>query len=139
MPDVAKTAYDMISGMKPELRPGVFLFVTTDDMTLAAALTPGAIAIFKEDEGLSMIVPVALAEKAGLATNAPMRWITLNVYSSLEAVGLTAAVSNALADQAIPCNMVAAFHHDHVFVPADLCGRAMEVLTALQEKTAKDG
>ena len=69
--------------------------------------------------------------------NHPMCCITLNVYSSLEGVGLTAAVSNALRENAIPCNMVAAFHHDHVFVPSKMCDQAMEVLTSLQKQAAK--
>ncbi len=68
-----------------------------------------------------------------------MRCITLNVYSSLAGVGLTAAVSSALGDNEIPCNMVAAFHHDHVFLPSGLCDCAMEVLTALQHEAAKQG
>jgi hypothetical protein len=62
----------------------------------------------------------------------PMRRIVLEVFSSLEGVGLTAAVASALSTHAIPCNMVAAFHHDHVFVPSDKAELAMEVLKGLQ-------
>jgi hypothetical protein len=69
----------------------------------------------------------------------PMRCITLNVFSSLEGVGLTAAVSTALGDNGIPCNMVAAFHHDHVFLPSEMCGQAMEILLSLQNQAAKHG
>jgi hypothetical protein len=65
-----------------------------------------------------------------------MRCITLNVYSSLERVGLTAAVAQALADESIACNMVAAYHHDHAFVPASDADRAMAVLTALQSSAS---
>ena len=61
-----------------------------------------------------------------------MRCITLNVYSSLEGVGLTAAVATALAENGIACNMVAAFHHDHAFVPDALSQKAMQVLKELQ-------
>ena len=84
-----------------------------------------------------MIIPIELAEKSNLNADHPMRCITLNVYSSLEGVGLTAAVSTALGDNSIPCNMVAGFHHDHVFVPSEMCDRAMEVLTSLQKQAAK--
>ena len=83
-----------------------------------------------------MLIPFELAEKTKLNVDHPMRCITLNVYSSLEGAGLTAAVSTALGNNAIPCNMVAAFHHDHVFVPSEMCGQAMEVLTSLQKQAA---
>ena len=137
MPEVARTAYEMISGMTPVVRPGIYVFISTDDPALFASLSSQAISTFKEEEGVSMLIPVELAEKTKLNVDHPMRCITLNVYSSLEGVGLTAAVSTALGDNAIPCNMVAAFHHDHVFVPSEMCDQAMEVLTSLQKQAAK--
>jgi len=139
MTEISRTAHDMISKMTPTLRPGVFAFVTTTDDAQAAVLEPEAIASFKEDEGVSLIVPAALAAARGLETDQPMCCITLNVYSSLEGVGLTAAVSAALGAKGIPCNMVAAYHHDHAFVPADRAEEAMQVLRALQARTAKGG
>jgi hypothetical protein len=45
---------------------------------------------------------------------------------------LTAAVSGELARQNIPCNMVAAYHHDHVFVPSAMAERALQALSAMQ-------
>jgi hypothetical protein len=138
MPEVARTAYDMISRMTPELRLGSFVFVTTNDSALAASLSSKAISVFKEDEGTSMILPVELAAESMLNLDHPMRCITLNVFSSLKGVGLTAAVSTALGNNDIPCNMVAAFHHDHVFVPSEMCDRAMEILVSLQNRAAKE-
>ena len=137
MPEVSQTAYDMISNMTPKVRPGAFVFVTFTDPAVAAPYQGEAISTFREAEGMSMILPVALAEMAGFDADHPMRCITLNVYSSLDGVGLTAAVSGALGDQGIPCNMVAAYHHDHVFVPSELCDQAMQVLTALQSRVAE--
>jgi hypothetical protein len=55
------------------------------------------------------------------------------VASDLDAVGLTAVVATALAGQGIPANVVAGFHHDHVFVPVDRGAAAMRVLAALSE------
>ena len=119
MTKVAHTAHDMISAMTPSLKPGVFVFITIADPALIKALSPAAISTFKEEEGMSLLVPIETAEESGIEIDHPMRCITLNVYSSLEGVGLTAAVSTALGDAGIPCNMVAASHHDHVFVPSD--------------------
>ncbi|MCG6904236.1 MAG: ACT domain-containing protein [Rhodobacter sp.] len=137
MPDVAGTAYEMISGMTPVVQPGLFVFITTGDPALVASLSCDAISTFREQEGLSMLIPLELARKSMLDVDSPMRWIALDVFSSLHGVGLTAAVSSALGEHGIPCNMVAAFHHDHVFVPAEMCDRAMGVLTALQNQAAR--
>ncbi len=57
--------------------------------------------------------------------------ITLNVHSALEAVGLTAAVATALTREGISANVVAAYYHDHIFVPEVDAERALEALRAL--------
>jgi hypothetical protein len=57
--------------------------------------------------------------------------ITLGIESSLEAVGLTARVGTALAERGIGANMIAACHHDHVFVPWERREEAMAALEAL--------
>lgn len=137
MPEISRTAYDMVSNMTPELRAGAFVFVTFEEPGRGAGFIPEALSTFREKEGLSMILPVGLAERSGLNTDQPMRCITLNVFSALDGVGLTPAVSGALGEQGIPCNMVAGFHHDHVFVPSDMCDRALQVLNALQNRVAE--
>lgn len=134
MPKVAHTAYDMIAGMTPTLMQGVFVFTTTGDPDLIKLLWPQAISTFREEEGMSLLLPIEVAENSNLTLDHPMRCITLNVYSSLEGVGLTAAVSTALGDAGIPCNIIAAFHHDHVFVPSDMNQKALDVLSDLQSK-----
>lgn len=87
---------------------------------------------FAEAEGTTLILDRRQAEAAGLPDDPPMAWITLTVHSSLEAVGLTATVSNALAQANIGCNMVAAYYHDHIFVPD--AGAAFALLTALSDQ-----
>lgn len=108
---------EMIMGMMPEIQPGRFVYVVSEDPKLVKA----AIATFRESEGQSLIIPV---EAFPGEITPVMKQITLTVYSSLEGVGLTAAVSEALTEAAIPCNVVAAFHHDHIFVPEDQAGAA---------------
>jgi len=54
------------------------------------------------------------------------------VHSSLLAVGLTAAVSGLLAQHNISANLIAAYHHDHVLVPAERAEESMKLLLLLQ-------
>jgi hypothetical protein len=66
----------------------------------------------------------------------PFARITLTVHSALEGVGLTAAVSGALAEQGIACNVVAGFHHDHLFVPWERREEALGVLRKVARPAA---
>ena len=125
----------MIAGMAPVLQPGRFVFCTTDDPQLAARAMADAVAMYRESAGVSLVLPEKAADLHGFETTLPMACITLSVQSSLEGIGLTATVSAALTEAGIPCNMVAAFHHDHVFVPED---RAAEAVAVLRER-AKAG
>ena len=115
----------MIDGMDPVLMPGTWAFVTDPRPDLPTLAT------IVEDEGLSAIVPVQDGPDGAL----PMRRITLRVHSALDGVGLTAAVSGALADVGIACNMVAGHHHDHAFVPEADAERALGILRALSGRT----
>ncbi|SLN20478.1 ACT domain protein [Roseivivax jejudonensis] len=119
----------MIRGMQPALGPGEWIFAGSDDPGLMAQ----ALATFREDEGLSLILPLEVARAAGLDTALPMRRIVLQVNSALDGIGLTAAVSTALTEAGIACNVVAALCHDHVFVPAADAERAHAVLTDLAD------
>jgi len=88
----------------------------------------GAVMQFKEREGWTHIVPAhRSADKA-----ARFVWLELSVHSDLNAVGFLAVISNALADAGIPCNAVAAFHHDHIFVPENMAQKAITRLKALK-------
>ena len=128
----------MIAGMNPALMPGLFQFCTVSDPAQIAAALPDALGTFHEVEGLSLILPEAAARALGLPLAGGLRQITLQVLSSLEGVGLTAAVASELAGHGIACNMVAAYHHDHAFVPAADAQRAVGLLRALADKTAQD-
>lgn len=58
------------------------------------------------------------------------------MHSSLEAVGLTAAVAARLAEPGISANVVAGFFHDHVFVPWARREEAVEALWGLAAERA---
>jgi len=90
-----------------------------------------AFARIEEDEGTTLVLPEAVARQHGLAHEAPSRRIELRVHSDLAAVGLTAALSRALAADGISANVVAAFHHDHVLVPAADAEAARDTLREL--------
>ncbi|MBP7973196.1 MAG: ACT domain-containing protein [Candidatus Nanopelagicales bacterium] len=125
----------MISGMAPVLRAGRYVFVSVPG-PVPEGLEP--IMTFREDEGLTLILPQQEADQADLGYNLVLAWITLRVHSSLEGVGLTAAVSSALAESEISCNVVAAAFHDHLFVPADRADQAVRVLVQLAGATPAD-
>jgi hypothetical protein len=78
-----------------------------------------ALGWFREREGVSLILERSTAATLGFDVSLPVRRIVLQVHSALDGVGLTAAVSAALCAEAIPCNVVAAYHHDHIFVPSE--------------------
>ena len=122
----------MIANLRPRLEPGDWVFCTTPDPALALASQSAALGLFREAEGVSLILPRQAAETLGFPVGLPMRRIVLSVHSALDGVGLTVAVAGALATEAIPCNVVAAFHHDHVFVPADKADQALATLVRLQ-------
>ena len=116
--------------MGPRLNDGVYVFLSLPPSTNIGELDP--IATFREDESLSVIVEERRAQAAGLPILFRAAWITLTVNSDLSAVGLTAALSGALADKGIGCNIIAAANHDHLFVPVELAGSAMAALEELQ-------
>jgi hypothetical protein len=134
MSDVVRETSRMLEGMDPVLVEGEFIFCTTDNAEIAARGATMALGLFRETEGIALILARADAVSLGFDCNNPMRRIVLSVYSALDGVGLTAAVSSALGRNGIPCNLVAAYHHDHVFVPTGMADQAMAVLRAVQQE-----
>ncbi|GAA4480070.1 ACT domain-containing protein [Rhodococcus olei] len=118
----------LLGAINPALRPGTFVYVS---VSADAARSVTAAASVVEDEGVSMVVTREEADDRDWVYDFEAAWITLRVHSALDAVGLTAAVSAALADHGISCNVVAGFHHDHLLVPVADAERAMATLTAL--------
>ena len=119
----------LLASMSPSLDDTDWVFAVVGEED-AVRLTPHAIASFREVEGLTLVLPQAAADDLK-NVSAPMSRITLEVHSSLEAVGLTAAIAGALAEEVISANVVAAYYHDHIFVPKASADRALAVLQAL--------
>jgi uncharacterized protein len=93
-------------------------------------LLAAAHAMVKEGPSTTVVLPVEAARRAGQRGPVELAWLTLTVQSSLEAVGLTAAVSGRLAAVGIACNVLAGYHHDHLLVPVDRVDDAIAALTA---------
>lgn len=121
----------LMTSLSPHLMDGDFVFFTIQDAKYGdfAELLP--IASFCEDEGLTLLVTKENADNAGFNYKSIFKCITLKVHSSLEAVGLTAAVSGKLAERGISANVFAAYYHDHIFVQADKADAALSALNEL--------
>ena len=121
----------LIASMQPMLSDGHFVFVTLSGADYDDVLLYEPIAAVTEEEGLTLVIPQNRADAAALHYEGVFRKITLQVHSSLEAVGPTAAVSTRLAEHGISANMIAGYYHDHVFVPVDRADEAVAVLQQL--------
>lgn len=126
----------LLAGMGPELDSAVWVVVTTASSTrFADGVTP--FATVDEDEGLTVVLREEQAERLGVTGAFRAARITLRVHSDLEAVGLTAAVSSALAGAGISCNVIAGYYHDHLLVPYERGEEALRVLTQLAASRAE--
>jgi len=123
----------LLRSMSPQLNDGDYVFCTLADGHIPEGCD--VIGSFREQEGLTLIVERQQAERAGLAFDYVAAWITLNVHSALEAVGLTAAFATALGKAGISCNVIAGYYHDHLFVGRADAERAMNVLRQLAADT----
>jgi hypothetical protein len=110
-PDLHAEQYVFAAGESP---PGVPLF-----------------ALIREDEGPTLILTRADADRAALAYDYVAARITLRVNSVLDGVGLTALFSRTLADAGISCNVIAGLAHDHLFVDWDHRAKALALLRRL--------
>lgn len=122
---------EMLRTLTVTRRPETYTVVA---LTAAPALGDGVAAVIAEAEGPTVVATVARARADGWPVDFEAAWLTLDIHSALEAVGLTAAFSTALTEAGIPCNVIAGFHHDHLLVPVDRATEAMDVLEGLRKR-----
>ena len=116
--------------MNPTLSATPFVYCLFVDFQVPNGVQP--ICLFRESEGLTAIVEKAQAEQFALPHKFEAAQITLNVHSDLQAVGFLASVAQRLSAADISCNVVSAYMHDHLFVPADRADEAMAILGKVQ-------
>ena len=115
--------------MSPSLQDETYVYCCVPEGQVPTCVRP--IATFREAEGLTLIITRSQASSAELSFQFECALIKLNVNSSLDAVGFIAMISASLAKENIPCNVISAYHHDHLFVPFEKRERAMQVLHEL--------
>jgi predicted N-acetyltransferase YhbS len=130
-----KNLQTLLASMRPVLREGEYVYVLWPHGRPLAGHVEAAV---REAEGLTVVLPRTEADALDLPYDFVAAWITLEVHSALEAVGLTAAVSRALTQARISCNVLAGFHHDHLLVPVADSARALEALAELSAANAPE-
>lgn len=109
-------------------RPGVFAFVSLSE---PVEMDDRIHAVVREAGSVTVVTTIEVARERGWEWEFEAAWLTLEVHSALEAVGLTAAVAEALATEAIPCNVLAGYYHDHLLVPVERADDAIRAITRL--------
>jgi hypothetical protein len=122
----------LIKDLSPKLNDGEYVFTSINNIELLN--TSEVICTFKEKEGLTLILERSRADQLGLKYNFIASWITLEVHSSLNAVGLTSLVTTELANNEISCNVIAGYYHDHIFVSTKDSLKTLEILNYLSLK-----
>ena len=120
----------LLSAMSCILHNDIFVFSTLSDETVPEGLNE--VMRFREAEGTSLILAEKTARAHGLDYEYRCRMITLNVHSSLDAVGFIAKIATALAAADMGVNRFLLFFHDHLFVPAGREGDALRIIEKLR-------
>lgn len=123
----------LLASLRPILEDGEFVFVSRPRGKYGDGAELNPIATIAENEGLTLVVQKDRADAAGERYHGVFRMITLQVHSSLETVGLSATVANVLSKRGISVNVIAAYYHDHLFVPSL---RAQDAIDGLAELTS---
>ena len=124
-----KNLEKLLASMSPKLSDGEYVFCTFRNARYGDFAELEPVATVKEVEGLTLIIPRATADNNNLTYESVFRGITLTIHSSLDAIGLTAAFSNKLAEYGISVNVIAGYYHDHIFVQSEHAEKAIEALS----------
>ncbi len=135
MPDKGRESLtDILNHLSATLLPETFHFISIDHEQMQLVDIKNTFATVNETEGLTVIVEAKYKDDFPNQDAAEFSCITLAVHSSLEAVGLTATFSSALAKANISCNVIAGYYHDHIFVQKAKAREALAVIEALKNR-----
>jgi hypothetical protein len=118
----------LLSSMNPILQAHEYVFCSLDEKINKNWLQLSPIGMFREKEGLTLILNRDQADKANIPYTSTFKMITLSVHSSLDAVGFLATITSKLAEKGISVNPISAYYHDHLFIPVSRATEAMELL-----------
>ncbi|KAK3181813.1 hypothetical protein K4F52_006880 [Lecanicillium sp. MT-2017a] len=124
-----KSLAKLLQTLTTTLHEPTFVFATLKDDAQLPPMSEIRL-LFRESEGATVIVDIEYAKANGLEYFFPCKMITLNVTSSLEAVGFMAVIATRLATKDMGVNPVSGFYHDHIFVPV---GREEEAVSTLHD------
>ena len=125
----------LLANMHPTLLEKEFVFCSVSP-TEFEQLRIHLVGWFREAEGITLVIERNIADDEGLDYEFVSRMITLNIHSSLEAVGLLAAITSKLAAAGISVNTISAYYHDHLFVPTNRASAVMMLLDELKNDAA---
>src|SRR5262245_55346734 len=134
VPERAQDLASILASLRVRRRPGTYVYVS-----LPVPESIEAVATIEEAEGTTFVVERAVAERAEVPWSFAAAWLTVEVHTALDGVGLTAALAGALADAGIPCNVLAGFHHDHLLVPVERADEATAAIDAQRERVTRAG
>ena len=121
----------ILESIDPYLVDESFIFMTTDQSlsSISNALNP--IASFLENEGLSLVITQAIADKNAITYDSVFSCISLGVHSSLESYGLISTISKELTQNNISTNVFSGYYHDHIFVQSSKAHQALEIISKI--------
>ncbi len=131
----------LIRSMNPSLEDGTFAFyhIPADSAYPVQLLTENKVQmLFREKEGWTAILPTDHTGGESIQRTFTCKKITLNVHSSLDALGFLAAITTRLAAKlSIGVNPVSGYFHDHLFVAIGKEEAVMEALKAMVDEVNK--
>jgi len=128
-----KNLETLLCSIDPHLHSKKFVFCSVSEYEFGSLdITP--LCLFREEEGVSLIVEKSTADRASLQHTGTWSLITCKINSDLTAVGFLAAMSKVLADAGIAANAVSAYFHDHLLVPSDKAQEALDLLRQLSDQ-----
>lgn len=120
----------LLATLTATLHPPTYVFAVLAESELPPFSEVEMLCREAKAEGITVITTREYAENHGLQYTFPCRKITLDVTSSLDAVGFIAVVATRLAAAGMGVNPISGFYHDHLFVSL---GRELDALRVIAE------